>query len=140
VADPECVTAVIPGREQRERTRNPEVALDSGSTRRRVSRNDGCWIPHALWRNPQFSSFGMRVLAQARNPHFLLWLWIPGSLALLAPRNDEWERSRALAQLRHPSRMRFRFRNNEISAKCQEPDTRAAVTPPISSAGLNRHP
>src|SRR3981081_2240596 len=30
----------------------------------------------------------MRHLAQARNPYSLSWLWIPGSLALLAPRND----------------------------------------------------
>src|SRR5450432_3998094 len=32
---------------------------------------------------------GMRHLAQARNPKSLSWLWIPGSLASLAPRNDE---------------------------------------------------
>src|SRR6201746_2372821 len=31
----------------------------------------------------------MRLLAQARNPYSRSWLWIPGSLALLAPRNDE---------------------------------------------------
>src|SRR3981081_1094714 len=31
----------------------------------------------------------MRLLARARNPYSLSWLWIPGSLALLAPRNDE---------------------------------------------------
>src|SRR6266403_5526842 len=30
----------------------------------------------------------MRHLAQARNPYSRWWLWIPGSLALLAPRND----------------------------------------------------
>jgi len=28
-------------------------------------------------------------LAQARNPYSLSWLWIPGSLASLAPRNDD---------------------------------------------------
>jgi hypothetical protein len=27
-------------------------------------------------------------LAQARNPYSLRWLWIPDSLASLAPRND----------------------------------------------------
>src|SRR6202795_4169924 len=32
---------------------------------------------------------GMRLLAQARNPYSLSWLWIPGSLALLAPRDDD---------------------------------------------------
>jgi hypothetical protein len=31
---------------------------------------------------------GCAFLAQARNPYFLSWLWIPGSLAALAPRND----------------------------------------------------
>lgn len=31
---------------------------------------------------------GMRLLAQTRNPLFLS-LWIPGSLAALAPRNDD---------------------------------------------------
>ena len=31
---------------------------------------------------------GMRRLAQARNPYSLSWLWIPGSLVSLAPRND----------------------------------------------------
>jgi hypothetical protein len=31
---------------------------------------------------------GMRRLAQARNPYSPRWLWIPGSLAALAPRND----------------------------------------------------
>src|SRR6266404_7535449 len=30
----------------------------------------------------------MRHLAQARNPYSRSWLWIPGSLVLLAPRND----------------------------------------------------
>src|SRR5439155_17672114 len=30
---------------------------------------------------------GARV-ARARNPYSLSWLWIPGSLASLAPRND----------------------------------------------------
>src|SRR6266403_4270609 len=30
----------------------------------------------------------MRLLAQARNPYSLSWLWIPGSLAALTPRND----------------------------------------------------
>ena len=30
----------------------------------------------------------MRLLAQARNPYSLSWLWIPGSLAPLTPRND----------------------------------------------------
>src|SRR6267143_4827487 len=30
----------------------------------------------------------MRHLAQARNPYSRSWLWIPGSLASLAPRND----------------------------------------------------
>src|SRR5260370_4911023 len=30
----------------------------------------------------------MRHLAQARNPYSRSGLWIPGSLALLAPRND----------------------------------------------------
>src|SRR6266404_5081894 len=30
----------------------------------------------------------MRLLAQARNPYSLSWLWIPGSLVSLAPRND----------------------------------------------------
>src|ERR1700692_2745190 len=32
---------------------------------------------------------GMRHLAQARNPYSRSWLWIPGSLVSLAPRNDE---------------------------------------------------
>src|ERR1700730_7382303 len=32
---------------------------------------------------------GMRLLAQARNPYSRSWLWIPGSLAALAPRNDD---------------------------------------------------
>src|SRR5258707_8921176 len=31
----------------------------------------------------------MRHLARARNPYSRSWLWIPGSLASLAPRNDE---------------------------------------------------
>src|SRR6266481_842106 len=31
----------------------------------------------------------MRRLAQARNPYSRSWLWIPGSLVSLAPRNDE---------------------------------------------------
>src|ERR1700737_3373426 len=31
---------------------------------------------------------GMRLLAQARNPYSRSWLWIPGSLVSLAPRND----------------------------------------------------
>src|ERR1700687_806411 len=31
----------------------------------------------------------MRHLAQARNPYSRSWLWIPGSLVSLAPRNDE---------------------------------------------------
>ncbi len=31
---------------------------------------------------------GMRRQAQARNPYSRWWLWIPGSLASLAPRND----------------------------------------------------
>src|SRR4051794_34369286 len=31
---------------------------------------------------------GMRLLAQARNPYSRWWLWIPGSLVLLALRND----------------------------------------------------
>jgi phenylacetate-CoA ligase len=31
----------------------------------------------------------MRLLAQARNPYSRWWLWIPGSLASLPPRNDE---------------------------------------------------
>src|SRR3954447_26885573 len=31
---------------------------------------------------------GMRLLAQARNPYSRWWLWIPGSLALLAPPDD----------------------------------------------------
>jgi hypothetical protein len=35
----------------------------------------------------------MRLLALARNPYSLLRLWIPGSLALLAPRNDEQQES-----------------------------------------------
>src|SRR5260370_17425540 len=39
---------------------------------------------------------GMRLLAQARNPYSQLWLWIPGSLASLAPRNDGIVWSRAL--------------------------------------------
>src|SRR5260370_9357229 len=30
----------------------------------------------------------MRRLAQARNPYSRSWLWIPGSLVSLAPRND----------------------------------------------------
>ena len=30
----------------------------------------------------------MRLLAQTRNPYSLSWLWIPGSLVSLAPRND----------------------------------------------------
>src|SRR3954471_16754932 len=30
----------------------------------------------------------MRHLAQARNPYSRSWLWIPGSLVSLAPRND----------------------------------------------------
>jgi hypothetical protein len=30
----------------------------------------------------------MRLFAQARNPYSRSWLWIPGSLASLAPRND----------------------------------------------------
>src|ERR1700736_2356919 len=30
----------------------------------------------------------MRLSAQARNPYSRSWLWIPGSLASLAPRND----------------------------------------------------
>src|SRR6266481_3338177 len=45
---------------------------------------------------------GMRLLAQARNPYSRWWLWIPGSLALLAPRNDDMitrsARSRAPAR------------------------------------------
>src|ERR1700736_5611717 len=32
---------------------------------------------------------GMRQLAQARNPYSRSWLWIPGSLASLTPRNDD---------------------------------------------------
>ena len=32
---------------------------------------------------------GMHLLVQARNPYSLQGLWIPGSLALLAPRNDD---------------------------------------------------
>ena len=36
----------------------------------------------------QFRHSGMRLLAQARNPYSRRWLWIPGSLASLAPRND----------------------------------------------------
>src|SRR6266436_10268021 len=31
---------------------------------------------------------GMRHLAQTRNPYSRSWLWIPGSLVSLAPRND----------------------------------------------------
>src|SRR5882757_10071358 len=31
----------------------------------------------------------MRLFAQARNPYSRSWLWIPGSLASLPPRNDE---------------------------------------------------
>src|SRR6202040_3180275 len=31
----------------------------------------------------------MRHLAQARNPYSRSWLWIPGSRASLAPRNDK---------------------------------------------------
>jgi hypothetical protein len=31
----------------------------------------------------------MRHLARARNPYSRWWLWIPGSLVSLAPRNDE---------------------------------------------------
>src|SRR5438552_16620895 len=30
----------------------------------------------------------MRLLAQARNPYSRSWLWIPGSLVSLTPRND----------------------------------------------------
>ena len=54
-------------------------------------------------RFPQLSSFpdvqlhivdarsvgNCRPEAQARNPYSRSWLWIPGSLASLAPRNDE---------------------------------------------------
>src|SRR6266404_5064574 len=36
-----------------------------------------------------FRHSGMRHLAQARNPYSRSWLWIPGSLVSLAPRNDE---------------------------------------------------
>src|SRR6266403_3333234 len=31
----------------------------------------------------------MRLSAQARNPYSRSWLWIPGSLATLPPRNDD---------------------------------------------------
>src|SRR6478752_7874911 len=34
---------------------------------------------------------GMRHWAQARNPYSRSWLWIPGSLASLAPRNDDFK-------------------------------------------------
>jgi hypothetical protein len=34
---------------------------------------------------------GTRPLARARNPYSLQGLWIAGSLASLAPRNDEWK-------------------------------------------------
>src|SRR6202171_1013885 len=39
---------------------------------------------------------GARLLARARNPYSRSWLWIPGSLASLAPRNDGSFCSRAL--------------------------------------------
>src|SRR5260370_16530829 len=39
---------------------------------------------------------GMGLLAEGRNPYSQLWLWIPGSLASLAPRNDGIVWSRAL--------------------------------------------
>src|ERR1700682_1522447 len=37
---------------------------------------------------------GMRHLAQARNPYSRWWLWIPGSIVSLAPRNDDFIFSR----------------------------------------------
>ena len=44
---------------------------------------------------------GMRLLAQTRNPYSQSWLWIPGSLVSLAPRNDENCFANRVA-LRHP--------------------------------------
>jgi len=32
---------------------------------------------------------GTRFLARVRNPYSLSWLWIPGTLVSLAPRNDD---------------------------------------------------
>src|SRR5882724_9302398 len=44
------------------------------------------WHTDAVGGRPLHLS-GLRHLAQARNPYSRSWLWIPGSLALLAPRS-----------------------------------------------------
>jgi hypothetical protein len=38
---------------------------------------------------PQHRHSGARILARARNPYSRSGLWIPGSFALLTPRNDD---------------------------------------------------
>src|SRR5712664_2776906 len=63
------------------------MILTFGSSRRAASQSvvtsgssaDVVMIPNSS------SSFRDALLAQARNPYSLSWLWIPGSLALLAP-------------------------------------------------------
>src|SRR5665647_1921946 len=46
----------------------------------------------------------MRHLARARNPYSRWWLWIPGSLVSLAPRNDEFEPQHRHQPLHHMDR------------------------------------
>src|SRR5476649_63751 len=53
----------------------------------------------------------MRLLAQARNPYSPSWLWITGSLALLAPRNDDFSCSEILTQ--QSSAMNFDFSDEQ---------------------------
>jgi alkylation response protein AidB-like acyl-CoA dehydrogenase len=53
----------------------------------------------------------MRLFAQARNPYSLSWLWIPGSLALLAPRNDDFSDLEFLTQ--QSSAMNFDFSDEQ---------------------------